>query len=489
MTKAALPRIGGNFDLMQKNNLIDKTKTVEDNERHSLALFQTDASVTVVSALSATVSDLATKVADMVALSCKSEYRAKYQILRDYTVTPNVLTAVAAIRKAVNRQNGSVNELINLLSRNTSMFHMRDTHTDAGLDFISRVDACEEEFSRDYADIKKQLTDMLRPFKCSDPLMLYHLVYCMYMARRFDSVARYVRGFAYGFAPGEPFNPMLHLKVLEPLERLANHMLLTDKHEHQLVFLYNKDDVQQWERTIAKKNWQKKHAVNPPVVVNLHKLFADDQIVRISWRLETHMFELKTIDKLIAASEGHDPEYRKDYRFKRLQSCASTYEQALLNQTIYCNRWSELPTRLRQFVDSLSHRKSISPVRKAKPVVCFALNARRDKRGDVIYMPNGEADYSMDFCGIWHSAYEAETEIDVPWKKIRRSVELKAVNDGTNHVWLSLEDYVSMVYDSMLKLNRNDIAEALRSQLPEFSMKTLRQMTSETKAPQKKIYH
>ena len=488
MTHAQLKRLG-NCDLMQQSNQIDRTRTKEENERHSLQLFQTDASVTVISALSATVSDLATKVADMVALSNKSEYRAKYQILRDYTTTPDVLTAVGAIRKAVNRQNDAVNSLISLLSRHTTSFHLSDTHTDAGLDFISRVDASEEEFARDYADIRRQLTDLLRPFKCSDPLMLYHLVYCMYMARRFDAVARYVRGMAYGFGVGEPFNPMLHLKVLDPLERLANHMRLTDKQGHQLVFLYNKDDVQEWERTTAKKNWQKKNADNPPVVVNLHQLFQDDQIVRISWRLETHMFELKTIDKLITASEGHDPEYRKDYRFKRIQSCASTYEQAMLNQTIYCNRWSELPTRMRQFVDSLAQRKSISPVRKAKPVVCFALKARRDKRGNVIYMPNGEADYHMDFCGIWHSAYEAETEISVPWKKIRRSVELKAVNDGTNHVWLSLDDYIAMVHDSMLKMHRTDIAEALRTQLPEFSMKTLKQLAAETPVTQMKIYH
>lgn len=481
MTKAA--KCLSNFDQMVLSNSMDRSKTVEEKEQESLQLFQTDACVTVVSALSAMVSELATKVCDMVELSAKSEKREKYQILRDYTTNPDVLSASASIRKAVSRQNSAINELIRLLTRNSTMFRMTDSHSDAGIDFISRVDASDEEFAKDYTAIRKKLTDMLRPFKCSDPVMLYALVNLMYMARRFDSVARYVSDFAVGFRQREPFNPMLHLKVLRPLELMANRMKLTDKSGHTFVFLYTLDDMREWQKTIAKRSWQKANADNPPVVVNLHELFAHDDIVRISWQLETHMFELKTIDKLIAASEGHDPEYRHDYRFKRIQSCASTYEQAMLNQTIYCNRWSELPSRMRQYVDSVNRRHFIDPRRRPKPVVCFKLQAVYDKRGNLLRDPKGEPQYKPVFAGIWNSAYEADIETDVSWKKIRRSVELKAVNDGTNHIWLSLEDYISMTYSSLSKV-REEVAEEFKRLLPEFKMRTTRQIAADTNVPQ-----
>lgn len=472
-----------NFDQMTMYNSIDRSKTVEEKQQESLQLFQTDACVTVVSALSAMVSELATKVCNMVEFSDHSEKREKYQILRDYTFNPDVLSAAASVRKAVRRQNDAVNSLISLLTRNTSCFSLTNTHTDAGIDFISRVDASDEEFAKDYAAIRKKLTEMLRPFKCSDPVMLYALVNLMYMARRFDSVARYVSDFAVGFRQREPFNPMLHLKVLRPLELMANRMRLTDKSGHTFVFLYTLDDMRSWQKTIAKRSWQKANADNPPVVVNLHELFSHDDIVRISWQLETHMFELKTIDKLIAASEGKDPEYRLDYRFKRVQSCASTYEQAMLNQTIYCNRWSELPVRMRQYVDSVNRRHSIDARRRPKPVVCFKLQPMYDKRGNVLRDAKGEPQYKPVFTGIWNSAYEADIETDIPWQKIRRSVELKAVNDGSNHVWLSLDDYISMTYSSLLQV-RADVADEFKRLLPEFDMRTTRQIAADTKAPQ-----
>lgn len=324
---------------------------------------------------------------------------------------------------------------------------------------------------------------MLRPFKCTDPVMLYKLVYVIFMACRFDAVARYVKGFAYGFKPGEPFNAMLHLKVLDPLHRLANHLRLTDKQGHQLVFLYSKDDVTEWQRTISKTNWQKKHADNPPVAVNLYEIFSCDEIVRLSWRLETHLFELKTIDRLITAGEGSDPEYRKDYRFKRIQCCATSYEQAMLNNTVYCNRLAELPQRMRQYVDYVRSRKSIDPRRKPKPVVCFNLHANRDKRGNIIYDKDGLPDYTPVFNGIWNSAYEADIETDIPWRKIRKSVELKAVNDGYNNVWLSLEDYISMTYNSLSQA-RPEIAAQFKAILPEFEMQTCQQIAASTRAPQ-----
>lgn len=472
MTKA-LQKRATDVSYMSYANSKDICKTQEEIQQDQLQLFQTDACVTVVSALSAMVSELATKVCDMVELSHKSEYRAKYNILRDYTTNQDVLSASASIRKAVNKQNEAINELIRLLTRNTTMFKMHGTHNDAGMDFISRVDASDEEFANDYANIRKKLTDMLRPYKCADPIMLYQLVNLMYMARRFDSVARYVKDFAVGFKPNEPFNPMLHLKVLKPLEMMANRMKLQDKQWHEIVFLYDLDDMHEWQKTISKKSWQKKNDNNPPVVINLHELFADDEIVRISWELETHMFELKTIDKLITASEGKDPEYRHDYRFKRVQSCANTYEQAMLNQTIYCNRWTELPMRMRKFVDSVNSRKYIDARRKPKPVVCFKLEAQRDRNGNVVYDKKHNVDYKPVFTGIWNSAYEADIETDVSWQKIRKSVELKAVNDGTNHVWLSLEDYIAMTYTSMKDV-RPQVAEEMKRLLPEFDMEYTR---------------
>lgn len=480
MTHAQMKRLG-NCSLMTQTAVTNRTQTIEDVERHSLDLFQTDAAVTVISALSATVTALATNVANLVEFSYRSEKRQQYQILRDYTTSTDALTAVASIRKAVTRQNESINDIISLLDRKAKS--ILGDGADAGIDFLSRVDVSDDEFARDYAAIKKQLTDMLRPVKCSDPQMLYHLVYSMYMARRFESVARYVRTLSSSFQPGAEFYPMLHLHVLDPLQRLANHLHLTDKQGHELVFLFNKADIAEWERTTAKKHWQKKHALNPPVVVNLYDIFSCDSVVRMSWSLETHMFELKTIDRLITASEGNDPHYRHDYRFKRVQSCASSYEQAMLNQAIYCKRWEEYPVRMRQYVDSVNARHSIDARRRPKPVVCFRLVPLRDKAGKLIYTSDGTPDYEPHFRGIWNSAYEAEIETDIPWQKIRKSVELKAVNDGTNHIWLSLDDYISMTYFSLLETHP-DVAAEFKRLLPEFSMRTTRQIAADTKVKQ-----
>lgn len=480
MTRAMKNQVG--FDLMSRMNSIDRAKTAEDKAEEAYQLFQTDACVTVISAMSAMVTELASRLCDMVEFSARSEYRAKYNILKDYASMPHTLSAVGQIRKAISKQNSATNDVIRTLTRNTVLYNLPTT-SDAGADFISRVDASDEEFAKDYAAIRQQITQMLRPFKCSDPVMLYALVNCMYMARRYGAMARYVMDFAVGFKAGEPFYSLLVLNIKHPLELLINRLGLADKAGHELHFVFYQTDYNEWQQTIAKKSWQKQHADNPPVLVNLHQLFLDDMLVRLSWQLETHMFELKTIDKLIAASEGHDPEYRKDYRQKRVQSCASTYEQAMLVQSIMNYKWAEVPRRMRDYVDSINARKCIDMRRRPKPVVSFKLVPKRDRKRQVVRNETGEVEYDAQFVGIWNSAYEAECETSVKWQKIRKSVELKAVNDGTNHVWLSLEDYISMTHSS-LEAVRPEVAEEFRRLLPEFDMRTARQIAEEAKLEQ-----
>lgn len=80
MTKSAIHK-HVNFDLMRKQEIYERTKTVEDQKRNEFESFQTDAAMTVISSLGDIVSDLAMKVADMIERSAKSEHRARYTIL------------------------------------------------------------------------------------------------------------------------------------------------------------------------------------------------------------------------------------------------------------------------------------------------------------------------------------------------------------------------------------------------------------------------
>lgn len=464
--------------------IIANMLTVEEQHTHDFELFRTDASITVISAIGTFVSSLAIKVADMVALSAKSEWRAKYGILKDYSKERDTLTAVASIRKEVHRHEAALSDVMAQLTRHSPVINGHPGWSgDAGEDFMSRIDTADEEFNNDYDAIRRQIIASFRGFKCSDPKMLYPLLNAIFMAGRFMGMARYIASFAVGFRKGETFAGLLHMHVQEPLIQLAHRMNLTDNHGHPLHFIFTDDEREAYKKQAAKLSFQKKHASNPPVVVDAREIFQFDDIVRLSWQLETHMMELKTIDRLITASEGHDPEYRHDYSMKRLQSCASTYEQAMINQALHLHKWRDVPMRMRQYLDSIEQRKCIDPRRRPKPVVGFHLNPKVDKKGKPILCRDGKPDFIAEFIGIWNSSYEAQQEWGTRWQAIRRSVELKAVNDGKNNVWLSLDDYLSMTYNQLHEVHP-DVAEEFLRLIPELRVRTTNEIAAETPAPQ-----
>lgn len=458
--------------------------TVEEQHNHDFELFRTDASITIISAMGTFVTGLATKVADMVELSAKSEWRARYGILKDYAREPHTLSAVASIRKDVRRHEASLMSVISELQRNSPLIYANAGWSgNAGTDFIERIDNADDEFSKDYQAIRRQIVDAFRPFKCSDPQMLYPLLNAIYMSGRFLVMARYIASFAVGFRKGEVFSPMLHLSVHDYLIQLAHRLNMTDKHGHPLLFIFNEQERSAHAVNSAKKSWQIKHRDNPPVVIDVNSIFTSDDITRLAWRLETHMMELKTIDHLIASSEGYDPMYRKDFSMKRIQSCANTYEQAMVNQALHLHKWKDLPLRMRQYIDSVNSFKCIDPRRRPKPVVCFHLSPRLDKKGNVILDRNGKPDFYSEFIGIWNSSSEAQREYGTPWQDIRKSVQLKAVNDGRNNIWLSLDDYLSMTYNQLTQVYP-EVAEEFRRMIPELRIRSTKEIASETDCEQ-----
>lgn len=464
--------------------IIANMLTVEEQHTHDFELFRTDASITVISAIGTFVSSLAIKVADMVSLSSKSEWRAKYGILKDYSKERDTLTAVASIRKEVHRHEAALSDVMAQLTRHSPVINGHPGWSgDAGEDFMSRIDTADEEFNTDYDAIRRQIIASFRGFKCSDPKMLYPLLNAIFMAGRFLVMARYIASFAVGFRKGETFAGLLHMHVQEPLIQLAHRMNLTDNHGHPLHFIFTDEEREAYKKQAAKLSFQKKHAANPPVVVDAREIFQLDDIVRLSWQLETHMMELKTIDRLITASEGHDPCYRKDYSMKRLQSCASTYEQAMINQALHMNKWRDVPLRMRQYLDSIAQRKCIDPRRRPQPVVCFHLNPKTDKQGKPVLDRDGKPDFTAEFIGIWNSSFEAQQEWGTRWQDIRKSVTLKAVNDGRNNIWLSMDDYLSMTYNNLKDVHPS-IADDFLRLIKELRVRTTKEIASDTTLPQ-----
>ena len=463
-----------------------KGEMLTDEERRSreFEMFRTDASMTIVSAMSTFVCGLAIKVADMVRLSSKSEWRAQYGILKDYTRERDTMTAVSSICKEVRRHEASLASVVSTLTRNSSLITPTSGWSgDAGDDFMSRIDNADEEFKTDYKAIRQQIVTSFRGFKCSDPQMLYPLLNAIFMAGRYLAMARWVASFAVGFRKGEEFSPILHLHVKDPLIQLAHRMNFTDKHGHPLHFVFTDDERTAYLRQAAKRSFQIKHADNPPVLVDARQIFGFDDLVRLSWRLEVHMMELKTIDRLIAASEGHDPMYRKDYAMKHLQSGANTFEQAMVNQAIRIYKWRDVPVRMRNYIDSVNSRSYIDPRRRPKPVVGFRLKPRTDKHGNYVKDKHGKHDFTTEFIGIFNSSYEAQREWGSSWQSIRKSVTLKAVNDGNNNIWLSLDDYLSMLYNQLQSVHP-DIAIEFERLIPELRVRTTNEIANETSIPQ-----
>lgn len=481
--KSKLPALQVSLqNIVNSNN--SQMLTVEAQRNHNLMMFRADASFTVITALGTFVASLAIKVADMVSLSAKSEWRGKYGILKDYTQERDTLSAVASIRKEVHRHEAAISGIISMLSRLSGLLKSKPGwNGDAGEDFLSRLDNADEEFASDYKAIRSQIISDFRGFKCSDPQMFYPLLNAIFMAGRFNAMARYISTCAPGFGRGEELSGALYLRVQEPLIQLAHRMNFTDKHGHPLHFIFTDDERKAYVQKASKRSFQTKHADNPPVVVDVRQIFNFDDLVRASWKLETHMMELRTIDRLIADSEGHDPMYRKDFTMKRIQSCASTYEQAMLNQALHLYKWHDIPVRFRNYIDSINRRHCIDPRRRPKPVVGFRLVHKHDKRGRTLLDRNGRPEIKAELIGIWNSSFEAQQEWGTPWQAIRKSVNLKAVNDGRNNIWLSLDDYLSMTYNNLLEIHPDIAAELLRL-VPELRIRTTHEIASETTAHQ-----
>lgn len=459
-------------------------QTDEEMRLEQFRLFQTDASVTVITAMADILSSHVMRTISMINLSRKSEYRGKYGILRDYSkASPYITNTTEEIRRLLDRYASYIDSIVRLLSRYSSVVTKFGEIDDVGTSFVSRIDVAGDDFSRYTDDIRRSVTDVFRPYKCSDPVMFYQVMTSAYLALRHEAFCKYIRSFAAGFEPGGSFSILLRLSLYASMAKLAHRCGFKDKAGRDLVLLFTQQEVDDWQKLTAKKSWQLKHRDNMPVVINVMDKFHEDAIVRPSFKLEAYMMSLETIDRIVLASEGHDPMYRKDYRMKRLQSCANSFEQAMLHNCIYAHRWSDLPRRMRDFIDSLKRRSCIDARRPPKPVVGFKLVPKKVNGKYVIDKATGRPDYYADFMGVWHSSYEAESEMSVGWRAIRRSVQLKAVNDGQNHVWVSLDDYLSMVYNS-LKEEHPEIADDFLRMVPECQVRTSRQIAEGTKAAQ-----
>lgn len=451
----------------------EDNRTPEQIRHDEFANFQTDAAMTAINAMLSITRELAQKVVSTITLSAKSEWRGKYQILHDYTRERDMLTAVHSVQKELQRNatihNGIYQKMCTYTAAASSS--LKEFGGDFSEQYLERIDTCDEVFAPYYERIRCALTDMLRPVKCSDPKMFYLVMQAIYMAARFKALRGYIRNFATGLRKGEVFTPIMYFNIKKPLMTIAHRCNFRDKQGRELILLLDSDEVEAHNKLASKKSWQKQHPDGTYQVLNIYRdVFDTDRMMRLAWELETKMMEIETIDHIILKSEGHDPLYRDDYPYKHVQSCVTTFEQAMLNSAIALNRWSELPRRLRDFADSCSRRKYIDPRRRPRPVAGFTLKPVLDKQGRPVKLPDSdEYDYTAVFIGIWNSISEASAEWGVPISKISDSIKGRAINDGKNNVWISFEDYVRSVHLSMSKAYPVYASE-LVTLFPEYSL-------------------
>lgn len=416
-------------------------QTVEERRLMEFENFKTDAGATIVGAMGSMVKDIALNTAYIFRSCGKSEVRQKYNLLHDYTRERDVEGACMRIESEVRKYERTLGDFV----RGLSYVSRLSASIDAGDSFMDRCDVCDAEFSGDYEAIRKAIYDKFKPYKCTDPMALYRLMYAIFMSRRFNAVAEYIEMYSQGFGKGEPLHLMTRLRVTEPLQNLASRCNFRNKDGQPLVFHWTKDYLDEYEKLKQKKSWQNKNAGVTPVEINIWRLFSDDDIVRPVWVFERHLMELKTIDKMIQLSSGHDPEYRMDYTMRRIQSCAETFEQSMLNSTICVHRWYDLPRRMKEYLESREKVKCINPKRRPKPVVCFDIRKRKD--GEIYFQ----------FHGIWNSTNEAEREMCIKASAIRKSIE-RSDNDGCNHIWYSIEEYCRLVLKTLRDMHP-EIAE------------------------------
>lgn len=437
--------------------------TSEELRGQALNLFKDDASVTVIFSLLNIVTHLVTKVADMVELSHKSEWREKYGVLKDYSQCPDAMGAVARLRSQVRKCDRELEKFIQFAHR----IYLAN-QVDAGEIFVNRIDAVDDEFKSDYENIRRNVVAIFRPVKVYDPIMFYAIIYAIYMTQRLDVIGRYLSTYSQQFSDKGLLVPLMRFRPIDALSDLLDRCQFQDKAGNRLIYFFSNADADAWQALTAKRSWQVKNRDVQFRTLDMRKYLQDDTLVRAAWTFERHLMSLETIDRIILVSEGKDPMYRKDYKFRRIQSCGEYFEQAMLNHILIRNKWSQFPRRLRNYLDLLAQRPVKGNSRKPTPVVAYQLVPIKDKDGKPVLAEDGKPDVYAEFYGLWNSIYEAQRESGVPWQNILRSIRNGCCNDGFNYIWLTFEGFVAMMYNTLREYHPDIAAEAL-SLCPEIA--------------------
>lgn len=446
------------------NRQWEMAPTPEQQYEIDFQWFQFDACMTVILAIASIAEDVANEVAYLILGSKDSESRAKHGILTDYTKFRDTASAANRIIKELCRYNTPLSKMLQRISK-VSKDNQRDY--DSGEDLITRMDVAAEMFRPDYENLRRVLYAKLKPLKCTDPQALYPLLYALLMAKRYTAMSRYIAGFCAGFKKGQPFSHLCHLQLQQPLYDLIHRCRFYDKQGNELLLLLDPDERKQYQADSQTRKWQLKHKGESLRPVDIDEYLYGEDIMRASWQMEKRMMELKTIDEIILRAEGQDPEYRHDYKIKRIQGCTELYEQARLNIAIHLSRHQELPERIAAYLAALpQYHASVRSVRTPKPVVAITITAARDEHGKVIYMDQSKSQAKPYFnvYGVWNSAGEASREMRTPWIDIQKSIRSRNP-DARGIVWMTFDKYLVILYKSQQEFHP-DIAARILAAVP-----------------------
>ena len=448
----------------QSGSACKQLLTVEQRREAERIAFITDIGVSVLSWLGSKCSDIAINMATRIKSSSHSEKRDKNSMLVDYTKQKDVLAACNAIIKAEARHSAYLYEVVRML-RMASRWH--EVKQDAGEDFMNRLDVFDERFGKYLEAIRKEVFAVMKPYKCTDPMTLYTLVYAVFVITRFRVVADYIMNLDEGFCRGGQFHRLTKLDVVEPLLNLIHRCQFQDKQGRPLKLLVTKGDMEEFEREKQKKSWQIRNAQNPPVEVRLYEVLQSRSLLKANYILGHWLFHIPTFDAIVKEASGgiEDPEYRKDYNVECIQSCHSSFEQAMLFEAVYNRNHRELPNALREYYD---HLKAIEPDgrKRKKPVVMFSLVKANPKIDSM--------DASNVYCcftGVWDNAAVAAREVGGSEKEIYDNIRQHKGNDGKNRLWMLLTDFIVLQYDAMKSQGYDDVADNIRKALPEIDFR------------------
>lgn len=440
---------------------IFQQRTIEEEARTNFEVFRTDAAFTVVTAMASITESLAIRARDIVALSAKTEWRAEYGILRDYSKDKDTLSAADRLMKLIHKYDSYAGLICKSLSIQSCTYGGSFKGRDGGEDMLARIDNCDEKFKDDFENLRKVLNSKLKPYKCSDPQALYPIVYALVMALRFPVFVDSFQWDILSFRKGESLYPLTRLNLYVPLADLLKRCKFFDKNGNPMVFLLTYTDKEQWAKNLQKKSWQVKNKDINYVVVDLYDILATDEVLRAVYRIEHRLTDLKNIDEVIANAQEVDPEYRNDYAFTHFVHCTSTFEQMMLNACIKTHNWHDLPNRLKQFLDTVDIDKAVA---------MFHLTPVRDKQGNVkteLYKGKRIEQTKSKFIGIWNTMEDASAEWFVPVEEIKESACSKRGTDKNGNTWLTMSDYISVAYNEM-KACYPEYAEEMLTLIPQL---------------------